>query len=78
MNIKIFLLTILEKFIITFEFLWATWWAWLVIVAGVLGVYRYFVTSQARYLFGILIIIMGAWHVFKGWQEYLEEYGKSK
>ena len=68
----------LEKIIITFEFMWATWWAWIVIVAGVFAVYRYFVTSQANYLFGILAVIMGSWHVFYGWREYLEEHGKSK
>ncbi len=72
------LLTTLEKFILTVEFLWATWWAWLVILVGSFAVYRYFITSESRYLLGILAVIMGIWYVIHEWREYLEEHGRSK
>ena len=72
------LLTIAEKCIVTFEFLWATLWAWLLIMAGGFAVYRYLVTSEINYLFGILVIIVGVWYVFNEWKEYLKEHGEYK
>lgn len=73
---KLWLATIAKKSIITFEFIWATWWAWLVIMAGILGICMFAVTNQTKFLFGILAIIAGVWYVVKEWKDYLEEYGK--
>ena len=74
MKIKTLLVIILKKSILTFKFLWVTWWAWLVILIGVFAVYRYFATNESRYLFGILITTMGAWYVFYEWREYLKKH----
>jgi hypothetical protein len=75
MKIKILLMIILEKLILAFEFLWATWWAWIVILVGIIAIQKYIVTSETRYLFGILAILVGASYVVYEWKDYLKKYG---
>ena len=71
-------LLIAEKSILTFEFLWVTWWTFLGIFAGLYGFYKLFTTGDLKYSFSFLIIILSAWQMAKEWKEYKQKHKTNK
>lgn len=77
-KVKYISLSIAEKLILTFEFLWATWWTFLGIFLGLYGLYKLFRTGNFNYLFSFLLIILSAWQMVKEWKDYKEKYKTGK
>jgi hypothetical protein len=77
-KVKYFLLTVLEKAILAFEFIWATWFALFLILLSIFLFYLYTQEEKIKYLvFGAFSLIWGIIYTKSYWKDYLKKYNKN-
>lgn len=73
-KIKYLFLTAVQWIIILFEFVWATWWTFILVGVGFYGILLLFKTGELKNLVSIPIIIVSVWQMLKEWKDYKEEH----
>jgi hypothetical protein len=77
-KLKHYLLTVLEKAILSFEFIWATWFALFLILLSIFLFYLYTLEEKIEYLGGGgFSLICGIIYTISYWKDYLKKYNKN-